>query len=182
MMKLRMLVLGVLAVLGATGAAFAQEPLPPLQPPLPLAPPAMILPMAPIIVANAFEARLAVEDVIAALDVRGFDSMPVDDSWARGSYACLNASSADFACVREDLARLPAEGQALFAVVTHGRLDGETLVWTCVGREHIVTVDLALETFFSIDLKARNGVRNAALACMERAAGHDRWDQMHTLL
>jgi len=174
----------LLAAAGGGGGVWAQEALPPMQPPLPLAPPPPQEAIAPMIVSNSFEARVASEDVIAALKLRGFYELTADSSWSSASFACLASVPEDFWCAQNALVSLRDGGaeEAGRAVVLYGQLDGQSLAWTCIGVDRIVAVRIDLPEFFAVDVKVRNDMRNRALACLERAVGVYDWDRPHGLL
>lgn len=164
-------------------AAWAQEPVPPLQPPLPLAPPPMPRLFAPMIIGDSFEARIVGEDMVAALSVRGLSRFPLESSWSNQPYACLKDDRTNFSCVQAELkARQEEEERPPGVVLLYGSLNGGQMTWVCAGADRVMNVEIDLGVFFSTDINARNGQRNAALACMEAAAGYDQWQISHTLL
>ncbi|MBX3478405.1 MAG: hypothetical protein KF910_12395 [Brevundimonas sp.] len=158
--------------------AAAQEVVPPLQPPYPTAPPPQRWPMAVRSFGFGYEASRQTEDAITALTVRGFFPIAAPAELAdltEPALDCLRRDRQDYACIKQAVSGITFEHQdPLSLVFVDGRLEGDTLSWTCVGSARIVTVDFALEDFFSPDLRARQTSRNRALACIERALGFDR--------
>lgn len=134
-------------------------------------------------IGDSFEAQIAGEDVVAALTVRGLFLFPRESSWSNKPYACIAADRSDFTGVQGALKmEQDEEVRPMGVVLLYGRLDGERLAWACVGAAEAVAIELDLETFFAVDLKARNAERNKALACMEKAAGDEGWQTLHSLL
>lgn len=161
--------------------AAAQEAVPPLQPPYPTAPPPQIWPMAVRPFGFGHDASRQTEDAVAALAVRGF--FPVATPAALSALTepaldCLRRDRQDHACVQTAVTGITFEHfDPVNLVFVDGRLEGDTLSWTCVGQARIVTVDFVLQEFFTPDLRARQTSRNRALACIERALGFDRTNE-----
>lgn len=177
-MRLRILtVIGVLFI-ATTDLATAQEAVPPLQPPYPTAPPPLRWPMAVHPFGFGYDARRQTEDAVAALTVRGFFPIAAPAALAaliEPALDCLRRDRQDHACVQKAVSGITLEHHdPLPLVFVDGRLEGDTLSWTCVGQAQIVTVDFVLGDFFTPDLRARQTSRNRALACIERALGFDR--------
>lgn len=174
-------VLSVISILIAalpSLAAAQEEAVPPLQPPYPTAPPPQTWPMAVRPFGFGHEASLYTEDAVAALAVRGFFQIATPSQLATMTEPALN-------CLRQDRQSYDCVQQAVSGasfrhidtvnlVFVVGRLEGDTLSWTCVGHSRIVTVDFLLGDFFTPNLSARQTSRNRALACIERAVGLDR--------
>ncbi len=163
--------------------ALAQDAVPPLQPPYPTAPPPQQWPMAVRPFGFGYDASRQTEDAVAALAVRGFFqiAMPAAlTALTEPALDCLRRDRQDHTCVQTAVSGITFEHfDPLNLVFVDGRLEGDTLSWTCVGRARIVSVDFALQDFFTPDLKARQTSRNRALACIERALGFDRTSE-HT--
>lgn len=177
-MHLKTLAVICLLLVAAPSPAAAQQAVPPLQPPYPTAPPPQIWPMAVQPFGFDRDAARQTEDAIAALAVRGFIPIAAPDILAaltEPALDCLRRDRQDYACVQQAVTGIAWEHHdPLSLVFVDGRLDGETLSWTCVARAGIVTVDFALDDFFTPDVSARQTSRNRALACIERAMGFDR--------
>lgn len=162
--------------------AMAQEAVPPLQPPYPTAPPPMRWPMSVMTRGMGYEARTHAEDAVAALTARGFFPVPVPHELFNPAEACLRRDPADYACAQAALTGVAhAHMDPASLVVVEARLEGETLSWTCIGPQRLVTVSFALGDFFTPDIAARQSARNRALACIERSLGFDR-DREHSTL
>ena len=181
-----------LKVLTATGILLAaipnftaaQEAVPPLQPPYPTAPPPPKWPMMVRPFGLGYDASRQTEDAVAALAVRGFIPVAAPttlDPLKELVMDCLRRDRQDYTCVQNAVTEIVFEHPAtlLPLVFVDGRLEDDTLSWTCIGQARIVTVNFVLQDFFTSNLRARQTSRNRALACIERALGLDRTSE-HT--
>lgn len=170
-------VIGLLFAASATLAA-AQEAVPPLQPPYPTAPPPQRWPMAVHPFGFGYDARIQTEDAVAALAVRGFFPVATPAALTEPALDCLRRDRQDYVCVQEAVTEIVFDHPATLPLVfVDGRLEGDTLSWTCIGQARIVTVDFVLDDFFTPDMRSRQASRNRALACIERALGFDRTNE-----